>query len=123
MKKTAIWFYLLENRHSLLQKAVILYQNFSFKYQYVSFIPRFILRTRSVRITIVKFSRRVDTGDEYDKVINVDEGNKIIWSYGSSDDFSEYHKKSGYGWLGAGEGPGGKKGSGLLPLLPSFVHR
>jgi len=39
----ALWFYPLENRQSMPEKAVILYRNFSFKYQYVSFIPRFIL--------------------------------------------------------------------------------
>jgi len=38
-----LWFYLLENRHSMPEKTIILYKNFSFKYQYASFIPRPIL--------------------------------------------------------------------------------
>ncbi len=65
-------------------------------------------------VTVIEFSRRIDTGDEYDNVINADGGNRIIWAYSSSDDISRFHKKSGYGRLGAGEGPAGKKGSGLL---------
>jgi hypothetical protein len=65
-------------------------------------------------ITTIEFSRKIDTKDRYDKIIHLDTGNKIIWSYGASDDIYQYHKKAGYGWLGAGEGPTGKKGSGLL---------
>ncbi len=70
-------------------------------------------------ITTIEFSRRIDTGDEYDKVINADKGNKIIWSYSSSDDFSKFHKKSGYGLLG--EGQAGKKGSGLLLVIHNIT--
>ena len=46
--------------------------------------------------TIVEFKRALNTGDDYDLAVSSGE-NKIIWSYGSSDDMAQKHTKRGYG--------------------------
>ena len=46
--------------------------------------------------TIIEFKRALTTGDEYDHPLSPG-GNKIIWSYGSSDDIGQKHTSRGYG--------------------------
>lgn len=46
--------------------------------------------------TVIEFKRALDTGDKYD--IPLSAGiNKIIWSYGLSDEISQQHASRGYG--------------------------
>ncbi len=46
--------------------------------------------------TIIEFKRALDTGDQRDNKLSSGK-NKIIWSYGSADDFTRKHAKRGYG--------------------------
>jgi hypothetical protein len=39
----------------------------------------------------MEFKRALNTGDEYDSEIIVGSSNRIIWSYGSSDDAFNIH--------------------------------
>jgi len=48
--------------------------------------------------TIIEFSRALVTDDEYDNPLSSGE-NKIIWSYGSSDELDRQHSTRGYGEL------------------------
>jgi hypothetical protein len=48
--------------------------------------------------TIIEFSRALVTDDEYDNPLSSG-ANKIIWSYGSSDEFDRQHSTRGYGEL------------------------
>ena len=48
--------------------------------------------------TTIEFSRALATGDEYDNPLPSG-ANKIIWSYGSSDEFDRRHFERGYGEL------------------------
>ncbi len=65
-------------------------------------------------ITTIEFTRSIETGDVYDKPIQVDEGVTIIWSYSESDEYTVSHVKSGYGWMGPGGGKVRQQGLGLL---------
>lgn len=47
-------------------------------------------------ITTVTFSRRLNTGDNYDKKIPKDGKLKIIWAYGADDDINTIHESTGY---------------------------
>ena len=48
--------------------------------------------------TTIEFSRALDTGDDYDNVLT--KGTiKIIWAYGSSDDFDRQHTSRGSGGI------------------------
>ncbi|MBD3285579.1 DOMON domain-containing protein, partial [candidate division WOR-3 bacterium] len=44
-------------------------------------------------VTQISFSIPLDSGDEYDKVLEPGGSYKVIFAYGSSDDFTSYHKK------------------------------
>jgi len=46
--------------------------------------------------TTIEFKRALDTGDKYDKPLASGK-NKIIWAYGSTDDFTRQHSNRGYG--------------------------
>lgn len=65
-------------------------------------------------ITTIEFSRNIETGDEYDKPLEVNEGVTVIWAYSDSDEYTVSHEKSGYGWMGPGEGKVRQQGLGLL---------
>lgn len=47
--------------------------------------------------TVVEFSRKMDTGDEYDNAILAGEANQVIWAFGTSDDTDMRHGTRGYG--------------------------
>jgi hypothetical protein len=49
-------------------------------------------------VTTIEFKRALATGDQYDNELTPGE-NKIIWSYGSSDNPSQRHVQRGYGEL------------------------
>ncbi|MBD3190631.1 MAG: hypothetical protein GF308_08300 [Candidatus Heimdallarchaeota archaeon] len=46
-------------------------------------------------ITIIEFSRPLDTGDNYDKAIPLNATLDIIWALGSSDDYTSSHSSRG----------------------------
>jgi hypothetical protein len=48
--------------------------------------------------TVIEFKRALDTGDVYDNSLT-NGVNKIIWSYGSTDEFTQQHSTRGYGEL------------------------
>jgi hypothetical protein len=50
--------------------------------------------------TTIEFSRLLVTGDVHDQPLSPDLGNKVIWAYSLSDDFSKPHKVSGSSWKG-----------------------
>ena len=49
--------------------------------------------------TTLEFVRKVDTGDEYDKVIPTTGNLNVMWAYGEHDDFSESHSQRGFAVL------------------------
>ncbi len=53
--------------------------------------------------TTLEFSRKLATGDIYDKDIPAQGTLKIIWAYSETDDFSDSHSKRGYGVLTIGD--------------------
>ena len=46
--------------------------------------------------TIIEFKRALDTGDQYDNKLS-NGNNKIIWSYGTVDEYTRQHTNRGYG--------------------------
>ena len=46
-------------------------------------------------VTVVEFSRPLKTGDRYDFQINLGEEFRVVWAYGSVDDFLSMHSKAG----------------------------
>jgi hypothetical protein len=50
-------------------------------------------------VTTIEFSRSLSTGDRYDKDVPKEGNLKIIWAYGYSDDFEDFHSAAGYGTL------------------------
>jgi hypothetical protein len=48
-------------------------------------------------ITTIEFSRKLSTGDRYDRDVLKEGTLKIIWAYGESDAFEDIHVKAGYG--------------------------
>lgn len=54
--------------------------------------------------TIVEFSRRLDTGDRYDFEIPLGESFRVIWAYGSMDDFLSDHSRAGGFYIAIGGG-------------------
>jgi hypothetical protein len=46
--------------------------------------------------TTIEFKRYLNTGDDYDQLLSTGT-NKIIWSYGSSDELNRKHTNRGYG--------------------------
>lgn len=48
-------------------------------------------------VTVIEFSRALDTADSYDNPLVPGSVNKVIWAYGSSDDSSIQHSTRGYG--------------------------
>jgi hypothetical protein len=65
-------------------------------------------------VTTVEFSRRLSTGDRYDKTLLGEGGNTIIWAYSVSDDSKNFHQRSGYGGIRVGEGKEISRGPGWL---------
>jgi hypothetical protein len=57
-------------------------------------------------VTTIEFSRPLSTDDSYDKDVPEEGTLKVIWAYGDSDDFEEYHAAAGYGTLDM-KAPGG----------------
>jgi hypothetical protein len=55
--------------------------------------------TENDGVTTIEFSRRLSTGDNYDKDVPKEGTLKVIWAYGDSDDFEDYHTAAGYGTL------------------------
>jgi len=47
--------------------------------------------------TVIEFSRKLDTGDEYDNPLTVGTTNAVIWAYGTADNTSLQHAPRGYG--------------------------
>jgi hypothetical protein len=45
--------------------------------------------------TTMEFKRAINTGDKYDYPVSVGSVNKIVWSYGNSDDSSNIHIERG----------------------------
>ncbi len=48
-------------------------------------------------VTVIEFSRKLDTGDEYDNPLTVGATNAVIWAYGTADNTSLQHAPRGYG--------------------------
>lgn len=48
-------------------------------------------------VTIVEFSRKLETGDGYDNPLSADAVNTVIWAYGTADNTSLQHAPRGYG--------------------------
>jgi hypothetical protein len=46
--------------------------------------------------TTIEFKRKLVTGDKYDNPVSKG-ANKIMWSYGSTDEFNQKHTNRGYG--------------------------
>lgn len=72
-------------------------------------------------ITTIEFSRHLSTGDEYDKDIFGEEGNTIIWAYSGSDDFRNFHVRSGYGRIGTSGGTEISRGTGWLLVFHNIT--
>jgi len=68
--------------------------------------------TESSGETTIEFSRRLSTGDPNDSDIRTRSGggNKLIWMYGSSDDYTQRYLNLGYAWLQS-SGERGQRGS------------
>ena len=49
--------------------------------------------------TVFEFSRPLASSDEYDKTIDPERATTIIWAYGYSDDYTEYHARAGFGTM------------------------
>ena len=54
--------------------------------------------------TVVEFSRKLDTGDPYDFRILLGEKFRVIWAYGTEDDFVSEHIKAGQFYVSLGGG-------------------
>ncbi|MFW6056275.1 MAG: DOMON domain-containing protein [Chloroflexota bacterium] len=48
-------------------------------------------------VTVIEFSRKLDTGDEYDNPLTAGATNAVIWAYGTADNTSLQHAPRGYG--------------------------
>ena len=53
--------------------------------------------TRADGITVIEWSRLLETGDDYDNPLTPGESNGIIWAYGPGDNMSIAHARVGYG--------------------------
>ena len=54
--------------------------------------------------TVVEFSRKLDTGDRYDFKIPTSGTFRVIWAYGTEDDFVSEHVKAGHFYVSLGGG-------------------
>ncbi|WP_297510459.1 DOMON domain-containing protein [Thermococcus sp.] len=54
--------------------------------------------------TVVEFSRKLDTGDNYDFKIPADGSFRVIWAYGLVDDFLSMHVSAGSTFVSLGGG-------------------
>ena len=61
--------------------------------------------TGSSEGTVIEFSRKLATGDPYDKEIMLDSELSIIWAMGADDDFTSMHIHSGSGSIFIGDEP------------------
>jgi len=66
-------------------------------------------------MSTLEFSRYLDTGDDHDSAILPRGGNKIIWMYGSVDDYHTRYVDMGYAWLRSDNGVTANRS--LLTLL------
>ncbi len=71
-------------------------------------------------VTTIEFSRSLNTGDRYDKEVPREGTLKVIWAYGDSDDFEEFHAKAGYGTLDM-TAPGGSFPVGVYLFLAHII--
>lgn len=76
--------------------------------------------TEISNITILEFTRLLDTGDSFDKKILLTEEMQIIWAYGNSDDYTEKHDQLGYASIDFNLGSSSNESSLLSLLWP--VH-
>ncbi|WP_297438891.1 hypothetical protein [Thermococcus sp.] len=53
---------------------------------------------------MVEFSRKLDTGDPYDFSVPLNESFRVIWAYGTMDDFMSDHVNAGQFYLTFGGG-------------------
>lgn len=68
-------------------------------------------------VTTIEFSRDRATPDKYDKDLLGEDGNIIIWAYGESDNYRDYHRISGFGSIGVEEGNKVRQGVGWLLIF------
>ncbi len=54
--------------------------------------------------TVVEFSRKLDTGDPYDFSVPLNESFRVVWAYGTMDDFLSDHLNAGQFYLTLGGG-------------------
>ncbi|HUV09077.1 MAG TPA: cytochrome and DOMON domain-containing protein [Spirochaetia bacterium] len=62
--------------------------------------------TQTGGVTVFEFSRKILTGDKFDKAIPKDGDVKFIWAYGDSDEFEQFHVMAGYGFINMATGVG-----------------
>ena len=67
-------------------------------------------------VTTLEFSRKMQTGDEYDREFPVEGMLPIIWALGDSDGFEPIHVRAGFGSLDMGTGAASASPSLLLFL-------
>lgn len=66
--------------------------------------------------TTAEFLRPLAAGDAYDKALVIDEDIRVVWAYGYSDDFNEYHAEAGVASISLSGGVASTPGRGLLLL-------
>ncbi|MFO8051523.1 MAG: DOMON domain-containing protein [Thermoplasmatota archaeon] len=66
--------------------------------------------------TVFEFTRKMDTGDEWDNPIPEEGTIDILWGMGTSDDFEDIHDRYGSGTLNISTGEGSSEES--VPLWP-----
>jgi len=65
-------------------------------------------------VTTIELSRSLHMGDRYDKEVPREGTLKVIWAYGESDDFEEFHIKAGYGTIDMAAGGGAPPAGAFL---------
>ncbi|MDA3812630.1 MAG: DOMON domain-containing protein [Candidatus Cloacimonetes bacterium] len=81
----------------------------------------FISSSESSDVTELEFKIPLNSGDQYDQVLEIDQSYPIVLARGSSDDFDSYHSAAGYANITISE-DGGGGGGGNSSAFPDTTQ-